>query len=389
MLRRVAVIQAGRAAGIPLASIGAALSLLPADRPPSKRDWARLSRAWRRDVEERIALLERVRDDLASCIGCGCLSLRSCRLFNPVDRAAQAGPGARYLLGDEPPAGHTRPMRPERMNAFSDGVIAILITILVLELRPPAGHHLTDILDEKGKLLAYVLSFVMVGIYWNNHHHLMQIVDTIDGRTLWANMHLLFWLSLTPLTTAWLGEAGVETGPGRRLRDRPARLRDRVHAADAGAARAARVGLAARAGDRQRPQGQGLARGLRPRSRVRVRAAVGLDRAVRRRGDRLVRPGPPRRARARRLTGGDDAQRLRVGHVDDIAGRSLRPRRPSGSPLTATVSVPIRFFASPPVSTTPASCSSWPRAMNSPVTSTSRTQAAYGCAGTMAPGRRR
>jgi uncharacterized membrane protein len=104
-------------------------------------------------------------------------------------------------------------MRPERMNAFSDGVIAILITILVLELRPPAGHHLSDVLDEKGKLLAYVLSFVMVGIYWNNHHHLMQIVNTIDGRTLWANMHLLFWLSLTPLTTAWLGGAGVQTGP--------------------------------------------------------------------------------------------------------------------------------------------------------------------------------
>jgi uncharacterized membrane protein len=104
-------------------------------------------------------------------------------------------------------------MRPERMNAFSDGVIAILITILVLELRPPPGHHLSDILDEKGKLLAYVLSFVMVGIYWNNHHHLMQIVTTIDGRTLWANMHLLFWLSLTPLTTDWLGEAGVEKGP--------------------------------------------------------------------------------------------------------------------------------------------------------------------------------
>jgi MerR family redox-sensitive transcriptional activator SoxR len=100
----VAVIQAGRTAGIPLASIARALALLPADRPPSKRDWARLSRSWRRDVEERIALLERVRDDLASCIGCGCLSLRACRLFNPVDRAADAGAGARYLLGDEPPA---------------------------------------------------------------------------------------------------------------------------------------------------------------------------------------------------------------------------------------------------------------------------------------------
>ncbi len=104
-------------------------------------------------------------------------------------------------------------MKPERMNAFTDGVIAILITILVLELRPPSGHHLADILDEKGKLLAYVLSFVFVAIYWVNHHHLFQIVHRVDGRTLWANIHLLFWLSLTPIATAWLGESGVEPGP--------------------------------------------------------------------------------------------------------------------------------------------------------------------------------
>jgi uncharacterized membrane protein len=104
-------------------------------------------------------------------------------------------------------------VRPERMNAFTDGVIAILITILVLELRPPDGDHLADILDEKGHLLAYVLSFVFVAIYWVNHHHLMQVVHRIDGRTLWANIHLLFWLSLTPVTTAWLGESGVESGP--------------------------------------------------------------------------------------------------------------------------------------------------------------------------------
>ena len=99
------------------------------------------------------------------------------------------------------------------MNAFTDGVIAILITILVLELRPPSGHHLSDILDEKGRLLAYLLSFGFVAIYWVNHHHLMQIVHRVDGRTLWANIHLLFWLSLTPLATAWLGESGVEPGP--------------------------------------------------------------------------------------------------------------------------------------------------------------------------------
>jgi uncharacterized membrane protein len=104
-------------------------------------------------------------------------------------------------------------VRPERMNAFTDGVIAILITILVLELRPPEGDHLTDILDEQGHLLAYVLSFVFVAIYWVNHHHLMQVVHRIDGRSLWANIHLLFWLSLTPVATAWLGQSGVESGP--------------------------------------------------------------------------------------------------------------------------------------------------------------------------------
>ena len=104
-------------------------------------------------------------------------------------------------------------MRPDRMNAFTDGVVAILITILVLELKPPVGHHLGDILHERGRLLAYVLSFVFVAIYWNNHHHLMQVVHRIDGRTLWANIHLLFWLSLTPIATAWLGEAGVRSGP--------------------------------------------------------------------------------------------------------------------------------------------------------------------------------
>jgi uncharacterized membrane protein len=99
------------------------------------------------------------------------------------------------------------------MDACTDGVIAILITILVLELQPPSGHQLVDIPDEKGKLLAYVLSFVFVAIYWVNHHHLMQVVHRIDGRTLWANIHLLLWLSLTPLATAWLGESGVESGP--------------------------------------------------------------------------------------------------------------------------------------------------------------------------------
>jgi uncharacterized membrane protein len=104
-------------------------------------------------------------------------------------------------------------MRPERLIAFTDGVVAILITILVLELRPPDGKQLSDIAHEKGSLLAYVLSFVFVAIYWVNHHHLFQVVHRIDGRVLWANIHLLFWLSLTPVATAWLGRTGAATGP--------------------------------------------------------------------------------------------------------------------------------------------------------------------------------
>jgi uncharacterized membrane protein len=131
-------------------------------------------------------------------------------------------------------------MKPERMNAFTDGVIAILITILVLELRPPAGDRLSDILSEKARLLAYLLSFVFVAIYWVNHHHLMQVVHRIDGRTLWANIHLLFWLSLTPIA-----------GPGRHVCNRAARLRGRVHAADPVSPRHARARLNACAGHRQ------------------------------------------------------------------------------------------------------------------------------------------
>lgn len=97
--------------------------------------------------------------------------------------------------------------------AFTDGVVAILITVLVLELRPPAGEHLSDVLHEKGRLFAYVLSFVFVAIYWMNHHHLFQVVHRVDGRVLWANVILLFCLSLTPVATAWLGDAGVKSGP--------------------------------------------------------------------------------------------------------------------------------------------------------------------------------
>ena len=99
-LRRVALIQAGKAAGIPLQRIRAALETLPADRTPTKRDWERLSQQWRVELDERIATLEAIRGRLTGCIGCGCLSLRRCALLNHDDKAAQDGPGPRYLLPD-------------------------------------------------------------------------------------------------------------------------------------------------------------------------------------------------------------------------------------------------------------------------------------------------
>jgi uncharacterized membrane protein len=99
-------------------------------------------------------------------------------------------------------------MRKERLEAFSDGVIAIIITIMVLELRPPHSSDIRDLWPLLPALSSYVMSFVYVGIYWNNHHHLLQATEYVNGRILWANLHLLFWLSLLPAVTAWLGEAG-------------------------------------------------------------------------------------------------------------------------------------------------------------------------------------
>jgi MerR family redox-sensitive transcriptional activator SoxR len=116
-LRRIALVQAGKAAGIPLERIGAALDTLPSGRTPTKRDWERLSSSWRRELDERIETLEAIRTRLTGCIGCGCLSLRTCALLNPDDVAAADGSGAHYLRtarprararGGAPPAGGTR-----------------------------------------------------------------------------------------------------------------------------------------------------------------------------------------------------------------------------------------------------------------------------------------
>jgi uncharacterized membrane protein len=104
-------------------------------------------------------------------------------------------------------------MSTGRMEAFSDGVIAILITIMVLELKVPHGTSWEALREVWPVLLSYVLSFVYLGIYWNNHHHMLQATDRVSGLMLWANLHLLFWLSLIPFTTAWLGENSLATAP--------------------------------------------------------------------------------------------------------------------------------------------------------------------------------
>lgn len=95
---------------------------------------------------------------------------------------------------------------PGRLEAFSDGVMAVIITIMVLELTPPKGSNYTELVGLIPKFLAYLLSFTFIGIYWNNHHHLLRATPGINGAVMWANLHLLFWLSLVPFVTAWAGD---------------------------------------------------------------------------------------------------------------------------------------------------------------------------------------
>ncbi|MFC5684623.1 TMEM175 family protein [Flavobacterium sp. MAHUQ-51] len=98
-------------------------------------------------------------------------------------------------------------MNKNRLEAFSDGVLAIIITIMVLELKVPKGHQFSDLYTLFPVFLSYILSFIYVGIYWNNHHHLLHSTTKVNGKVLWANLHLLFWLSLVPASTAWMGES--------------------------------------------------------------------------------------------------------------------------------------------------------------------------------------
>lgn len=104
-------------------------------------------------------------------------------------------------------------MNKSRLEAFTDGVVAIAITIMVLALKVPTGPHWREVLEMAPVLYAYLLSFVYVGIYWVNHHHVLQLTRQVTGRNLWANLHLLFWLSLVPLVTAWAGNYPLTPAP--------------------------------------------------------------------------------------------------------------------------------------------------------------------------------
>lgn len=104
-------------------------------------------------------------------------------------------------------------MKKTRLEAFSDGVIAIIITIMILEIKVPSGADVDTLRPLIPKFLSYILSFLYVGIYWNNHHHIFYPVKTINGKILWANLHMLFWLSLIPVTSGWMGERGFKLWP--------------------------------------------------------------------------------------------------------------------------------------------------------------------------------
>src|SRR5260221_4882840 len=105
-------------------------------------------------------------------------------------------------------------MGKARLEAFSDGVIAVIITIMVLEMKVPHGTDIGSLVPVVPVFLTYALSFIFIGIYWNNHHHLLHAVQYVNGSILWANMHLLFWLSLVPFATGWMSENHFEAVPG-------------------------------------------------------------------------------------------------------------------------------------------------------------------------------
>ena len=194
-------------------------------------------------------------------------------------------------------------MSTGRMEAFSDGVIAILITVMVLELPKPHGVTWSALDDSYPVLLAYVLSFIYLGIYWNNHHHMLQATHRVSGGILWGNLHLLFWLSLVPFTTSWLGENELSTvtaaAYGINLLAAAVAffVLQRLIIRDQGPG-----SVLARRG-RPRPEGQGLPDPVRAGDRPLVRRTAARRRPLRGRRADLARPRPPAGAHPRRDRG--------------------------------------------------------------------------------------
>lgn len=146
-----------------------------------------------------------------------------------------------------------------RLKAFSDAVVAIILTIMVLEMKVPHGADFANLVPLWPVFLSYALSFLYIGIYWNNHHHLLQATQKVNGRVLWANLHWLFWLSLLPFSTGWMGEKLFRSAPGRALWRWPASHRGCLLCLDAYAHLASRAGLRDRGRCRPRHQGQDIA----------------------------------------------------------------------------------------------------------------------------------
>jgi hypothetical protein len=167
-----------------------------------------------------------------------------------------------------------------RVEAFSDGVMAVIITIMALELRAPEGASLEAVRERLPGLLVYVLSFVMIGIYWNNHHHLLRAAERISGAAMWANLFLLFWLSLIPVLTEWLRDQYLHPLPAA------------TYGAGPGPGPAQRPGVGGGGGHRVRPQGLSVAGAVRGRGRARLREPLDRLRLLCGRGHHLVHPRP-------------------------------------------------------------------------------------------------
>ena len=150
-------------------------------------------------------------------------------------------------------------MTTGRLEAFRDGVIAIIITIMVLEMKVPHGDALKDLRPLLPVFLSYVLSFLYVGIYWNNHHHMLHTCTAVTGAMLWANLHLLFWLSLFPFTTGWMGEKPFHRSTHCALRASAVDGRNRLPPAAGGDHQRARPGINPQEGSRPRLERQAVA----------------------------------------------------------------------------------------------------------------------------------